>query len=482
MRSLGPTPDSELPFVPEDMARPCCADKENLREIFPKPFVIENSLFKIPDEYIIMSQVGESLDFLEVEKEYILTSDGHIFNVTVERNNSFGEQGRTFVLLKGVNGSDLRGMATFDQLDVFSSDSNETIVLNNEQIGVNRLGQIHPGPTGGSGSSEGYPNAYGISRPVVPVDTSSTDEHTDYKREKPVERPAYYDYCSISVAVLDSGLLANTIKYRQDNEERSNGWNFVADNANTHDDHPEAHGTRISLIINYICPSAEILPVKIAQASGACELYDVLCGLEYARVQKAQIINASFSFKIAPDRTIPLLKTMINALKKENIWVIAAAGNAIQYPKDALGNTPPLGENAPLNLPACYSRNKSKNRIVTVTTVSCTRKLKQVDGHSEVKVTKLKLGECYSKKFVDVGAVANGFKKQPFVIDDHSFQAPDFEARPGTSYATAYVTGIVATILLRNIGYDKKQLMRKLTMKKHHKLQEGIRDGNCIKV
>ena len=470
MESPTPTPESEVSFVPENLTRPCCIEEKVIREIFPKPFIIEDGLFKIPNEYIVMSDVGVSLGFLSKGKTYRLEKDGHTFNVNVSRINKCGDDARTFVLLEEINGQDLRGLANFDQLDVFDV-----------EIGNNLIGQIHPGPTGGSGSSEGYPNAYGINRPLPPG-----FEHPNLAHLREEIYPLD-ESCSIKVAVLDTGLLTDsdeqTVDFREGQcKNSSDGWNFVADNFNVNDKHADLHGTRISLIVKSICKDAEIIPIKTALDSGACELYNILCGLEYARINEARVINASFSFKISPEKSIPLLKSMMKALKKANIWVIAAAGNAGQYTKDARGNTPPLGDHAPLNLPACYSRDSNKNRVVTVTTVSCTRKIKQIHDRSKIRITALKLGECYSKKFVDVGAIANGFTSPPLLIDDHTFAAPGFEPKPGTSYATAYITGLVANILRENRILNKKQLMRALKMEKHNELRNGIRDGNCIEV
>lgn len=242
------------------------------------------------------------------------------------------------------------------------------------------------------------------------------------------------------------------------------------------DRHPELHGTRISAIIKQQYPLAEIIPVKTAQDTGACELYDVLCGLEYARIIGARVVNASFSFKADPGQDVPLLKTMLNALEADGIWLIAAAGNAGQYPVDALGNTPPLGQNAPLNLPACYSRDDDKNHVVTVTTVRRPRSTKSL-------IATLKVGECYSNEFVDIGVVGNGAPSADSVTNGLTFAAPGFtEARPGTSYATAFVTGKVAKFLVEYGASTKEQLLTGLGSAVDNGLTNGIRGGRYIEV
>ncbi|AUD00379.1 S8 family peptidase [Spirosoma pollinicola] len=484
MNVSDPTPQStsyfDVPFVPENLADVCCVDAQVTENLFRKKFIVQDGLIKIPEEYIVMSDVHQSLDFLIVNENYVLEKEGHSFTVTVARRNNCGPDARTFVLLRALAGKDLRGMANFVELDVRTS------------IGSNIVGQIHPGPTGGRGSSEGYSNAYGLNRPVL-----STDLLRDFKQLNPLEvqkergssttvLATYKSICPIKVAVLDTGLLVQSSeegeKYSRGEtcSDYSTGWNFVDDTPNVEDGHPELHGTRISAIIMNSCKDVELLPVKTANDTGVCELYDILCGLEYARVNKARIINASFSFRINPGKSISLLKTIMNALKKDDIWVVAAAGNAGQYIKNASGNTPPLGQNAPLNLPACYSRDKTKNRVITVTTISCTRRKSDADG--KVRITNMKIGECYSNQFVDVGVVANGHPSPPFVIDDHTFSAPKFQPRPGTSYATAYITGLVASILHKGYADGKKQVMRKLNVKHRRKLQNGVRHGNYIKV
>lgn len=479
----------EVPFAfaPEHLLKSSCVKPQDYKRIFPKRFIFEEGLIKIRDEYIIIGGVRENLDFLKVGGNYKLEKNGRTFQVNVRRKTQCGADARTFVLLKAIAGKDLSGIATMtDKLDVFP-------LTGDIQIDGSSVGQIHGGPTGASGSSEGYPNVYGITRPVLPIKSLpifnqlNPDQYTKSAVGFKATIPREEKGLKIKVAVLDTG-----IRYAPDTQKISykgrtcgdhhTGWNFVKDNSDVEDRHPELHGTRISAIIKQQYPLAEIIPVKTAQDTGACELYDVLCGLEYARINKARIVNASFSFKANPGQDVPLLRTMLDALKEDGIWLIAAAGNASQYPVDALGNTPPLGQNAPLNLPACYSQNDDKNHIVTVTTVRRSKLTRGIKGWPIAAAT-LKVGECHSKEFVDIGVVGNGAPSGDPVTDGLAFAAPGFtEARPGTSYATAFVTGKAAKFLVEYEVSTKERLLIGLGSAVNNELANGIRDGRYIEV
>ena len=484
MPSPKPTPRYiEVPFAfaPENLLKSYYIKPRDYKRIFPKPIFFERGLLIIRDEYIIVGAVGENLDFLKVREKYKLEKNGRSFHVEVRRKTQCGADARTFVLLKEIAGEDLSGIATItDKLNVFPLTGDIT-------IDVSSVGQIHPGPVGGQGSSEGYPNVYGITRPVLPIRLlptfnrlnlqQFTKSEVGFKATIPREEKGL----KIKVAVLDTGLRyapdPQKISYkRRSCGNHHTGWNFVKDTSDVEDRHPELHGTRISAIIKQQYPLAEIIPIKTAQDTGACELYDVLCGLEYARINGARVVNASFSFKANPEQDVPLLRTMLEALKQDDIWLVAAAGNASQYPVDALGNTPPLGQNAPLNLPACYSQDDDKNHVVTVTTVRRSRSTKS-------RLSTLKVGECYSNEFVDIGVVGNGTPSGDPETDGLTFAAPGFtEARPGTSYATAFVTGKMARFLVESGASTKEQLLTVLGSVVNDELINGIRDGRYIEV
>ena len=122
------------------------------------------------------------------------------------------------------------------------------------------------------------------------------------------------------------------------------GWNFVADNNDVSDEQAGKHGTVVSKFIvdeveartRTTGSPVNILPVKIFDRNGVCDLFDVLCGFSYAKNAGAKIINASFGFyyyKDAAGAEVPkiLLEYTRKVLTSNNIILVAAAGNASPY-------------------------------------------------------------------------------------------------------------------------------------------------------
>lgn len=466
-------------------------------DFFDKPTRLRRGLPIIQQEYIVVGEVYMDYSFLKQGETFLLKNVDATFEkqVKVLKNRRCGRMARPIILLGTVDTDSLEGLADVDG------------ALQVTQVGDNILGEIHPGKTNASGSGEGYPNAYGHSRPVLsdtfrPLFTSYNPEPFPSdapsqpppvavkppvagrgliyflarllaflwpKKSVPARKP-------VKVAILDTGLRRQGAGDTQHSTCRDvhTGWNFVDNTPDVTDNHYARHGTRIAAIIQQEAPSAVCLPVKTAAANGVCELYDVLCGLEYARVNGADIVNASFSFSIAetPDEAIPLLHNLISVLENEGIWIVAAAGNAIQYAPDsedgALLDTPLL-------YPACYSRADNYDRVLTVTTVS---KNHPATGTA---VT-FGLSECYSPTYVDVGVIANSRTETNVFEIDKSFTAPGFSPQPGTSYATAYMSGLVANAIAARYIDGKKELIAASGPQTKPELAFGIRSKESIPV
>ena len=473
----------------------------------------------IPQEYIVVGEMdeatneGKNYDFLVPGQQFFLhdpANPGHPLHVRVEKNRRCDLSARALILLVEINNLSLTAL----------TDVEDEIDVTTDMIGNNIVGQIHPGKSNGAGSELGYPNAYGHSRPVLPNSFQSL--FASFRMDPvvalpPDEQPTiasgqkghslwdwllllFYKFIAwllsafgfgtkkpphnqkqIKVAILDTGLDGEPTPQSGSCDMVHTGWNFVNGALGTpdvRDDHHDHHGTRIAAIIRQQAPSVICLPVKTANKNGVCELYDVLCGLEYARVNGASVVNASFSFSsnVVPEQAIPLLSNLISVLEKAGIWVIAAAGNAVQYAHDKAGDTPPLGQGAAFLYPACYSRasnlTDATDRIITVTTVS--------KSHPAGMALTFGLGECYSPEFVDVGMIANGQLPTATFENDKNFKAPGFMAEPGTSYATAYMTGRVTNALTTQTFAGKTQLVTAIGPDLKPELATGIQGGRSI--
>lgn len=483
-----------------------CSNRERdafLTELYPKlrsanpRDTLRNAdrgLLLIPQEYIVIGEIdpitklGKDYSSLVEGKSFFLQNGDEAIPVNVVKNRRCGPSARALILLSAVDADSLEGLA----------DIADDVPVTTDQAGNNIVGQIHPGKSNASGSGEGYPNAYGHTRPVLPdsfrplfgtiqpeqpIESSSDQLPPVVPDSKLVDNRGVDKRKLVKVAILDTGLRSvrkGSIPQANSCSTVHAGWNFVANTSDVGDDHPDLHGTRITAIIQQQAPSAVCLPVKTANRNGVCELYDVLCGLEYARVNGANVINASFSFSANetsdPDVPIPLLNTMISALEEANIWVVAAAGNAVQY---AGGSPTGVLLTEPLLYPACYSRASNRtdaaDRIITVTTVSRIRQ----SGNG---VPAFGLSECYSPEFVDVGIIANGEPANGTFKEDKSFKAPGFAPAPGTSYATAYMSGQVARVLAAQSVTGKMQLIDALDPEPKQNLTFGIHQGRSVAV
>ncbi|MBI5414234.1 S8 family serine peptidase [Candidatus Peregrinibacteria bacterium] len=158
---------------------------------------------------------------------------------------------------------------------------------------------------------------------------------------------------NIVVAVLDSGIdeyhvalkgaLWNNpqeykgLKGRDDDgngyEDDLHGWNFFKNNGDLRDS--LGHGTHVSGIIaaqktgytsmKGVYPEgAKIMMLKITDPFGSMRLSDVIAAVEYAKEEKADIINMSFGFSERSE----IFDDILRRVKEEGILLVAAAGNS----------------------------------------------------------------------------------------------------------------------------------------------------------
>ena len=146
---------------------------------------------------------------------------------------------------------------------------------------------------------------------------------------------------SVIVAILDSGLDPEYVPmnslYYDPNMEFSVcpltdvlGWNFVNDNDNLLDD--RGHGTLVSLsyfhAFDRLKPTAEIekqslLIVKVLNECGEGTTYSTICGLRYAELKGAKVINASWGM-YQNDRQ---LQRAVEEVTKTGVFIVCSAGN-----------------------------------------------------------------------------------------------------------------------------------------------------------
>jgi hypothetical protein len=287
---------------------------------------------------------------------------------------------------------------------------------------------------------------------------------------------------TIIVAVLDTGVdTANFIngKYLWRNrDERSNGsdadkncyvddvngWNFIANNNNIHDDNHSLHGTLVS---NYIIQEfatsqrnfVQIMSLKTHDASGYGDLFSSICAIHYAIKKGANIINASWGFYYYQDPHPYLDSLITKILPQKGILFITASGNKIdaedvlarQIYRDSLHIT--LSDFALRDLaihnfyPGCLSTGI--NNVITVTTTNGLM----------VSPT-----QNHSSSYADLGVKADS------VTPDHmKFLEPfTYPAQyiSGSSFATAIASGKIGAYLPKTMympGISKVQVFTKLT-------------------
>jgi len=134
----------------------------------------------------------------------------------------------------------------------------------------------------------------------------------------------------VTVAVLDTGvdlthpdLAANLVP----------GWNFVSNTSDPSDDY--GHGTHVAGIIGAVGNNGvgiaginwhvSIMPLKICDANGLCDLDKEVSALQYAVDHGAMIANASFGGVYAP---YPPEENAIAAAGQAGLLFVAAAGNS----------------------------------------------------------------------------------------------------------------------------------------------------------
>lgn len=136
---------------------------------------------------------------------------------------------------------------------------------------------------------------------------------------------------SVIVAVLDTGVDASHPDLTGKITTGANaGWNFVANNSNTADDH--SHGTFVAGIIAAntnngqggagVCWACKIMPVKVLDSSGNGTTFNVAQGIDWAVSHGAKVVNLSLGGGASA-----ALQTSVDNAWNAGVIVVAAAGN-----------------------------------------------------------------------------------------------------------------------------------------------------------
>lgn len=431
--------------------------KDPTKRLFPEVAELDVRERIVHPYQFIVANTGPDIDKLTVGKEIwlkLLSGGEDRLKVTVLKSRKMAPNGKRYVLLEAT--APLAGH------------SGEDWGIYTDSTSPNAIGIIHDGGgdsnAGGGKDHSGNTNYYGVNLLVTLRTGRMPDPASEIdRRSKVAAFETDAELGTATIAVLDSG-----IRFTQTTNRPARpsdvGWDFVSNitpdgDPFPGDDHLGLHGTKICTIIKHAAPGVGILPVKVSNQNGSLNLYDALCGLEYARTHGAKVINASWSFAATGDNDpatdYPLLLQAIRDLEESGVVVVAAAGNKSQY-------TVPSGElakgGAPKIYPACYSDIQCN--VLTVTTV-----IRTADN-------KFEAFENYSPRFVDTGALANARQLGQFTI-------PGFRSSyEGSSFAAPYVAAKLARLLGSTGLLSKRALLLRLNQfYRNPNLAYAIRDG-----
>lgn len=158
------------------------------------------------------------------------------------------------------------------------------------------------------------------------------------------ERTSFGDATGVGVriAVLDTGFdldhpllvdkLVPGVDLVDDDQRPSDLKNGIDDDGDGLVDEAHGHGTFVSGMLAQLSPGAEILPIRVLEADGSGELYDIIDGIDFAVANGADIINVSFG----TSEKSKALEDAVKRAQKAGAVIVASAGNGgneeKQYP------------------------------------------------------------------------------------------------------------------------------------------------------
>ncbi|WP_185155500.1 S8 family peptidase [Rudanella paleaurantiibacter] len=470
---------------------------DTFRSIYGKTAILYRGTPVLPEEYILVDDESE-LSFLRQGEQYRLITGPDADAQPIVKVQTYRYCGGKALVLLVSNesltllnalppGERIATVPLNPQLPTGSirpgggsrgrgtgQDGNTNQIGRGQDGNTNQIGRGQDGNTNQVGRGQGYPNAVGFLYPGQQFNGTGLVTADTLHGSGP------------TVAILDSGLQLAGGAYPKPTRAVSCqttpwGWDFVEEDADPTDEQFNRHGTRVAGIIRSVCPEANLLPVRIADARNVCTLFDVLSGLEYAAAQGARIINASWVFACGTDETIPLLQASLQRLAYRGILVVCAAGNVGDVPPAGLPAIPAIGHQmgdlrVPMLAPACSSAGLS--HVITVTSVVSL----PTGEHDEAGRPRFRRTVCELKSdtYVSVGVLVNGSDGQGRF---GSFKTPDITPDfRGTSFAAPYVTGLIARAMLAGKDLSSREaVLRSIGARRDLYLLDQIVGGLWVK-
>ncbi|MDA1477774.1 S8 family peptidase [Bacillus changyiensis] len=221
----------------------------------------------------------------------------------------------------------------------------------------------------------------------------------------------------IKVALLDSGVSSSLPIFKNSSITT---YDSITNKPTTTDS--LGHGTAIASIImaptnkhtvQGVSPKVKLFDVKVLNDKGGGDVNDVINGINWSIKQDVDIINLSFGFQKDDNR----LKSAINKAIENDIIVIASAGNTLGLSTD---------------YPARYQN------VISISSIN----------------KKLKRDPLAAKGKIDF--VAPGVQI-PVITPKGELKTVN-----GTSFATAYVTGVVSNILSEHPEFEREDVLKVL--------------------
>ncbi|MBC8754616.1 S8/S53 family peptidase [Kordia sp. YSTF-M3] len=208
------------------------------------------------------------------------------------------------------------------------------------------------------------------------------------------------------LTVFNTGMSPNQFLYNAEFTEISgdkSGWDFVNEDANAYDDDIGKHGSIIAnMITDALTANAiphQILPVKVANASGGASYFDFLCGTLYA-AERADIVSISMGWYDEGDEE-DLSAIFSNIIEANNdVIMITSAGNLASN-NDMLNH-----------FPSSYEHN---NVIAVASANSSFTKISDFSNYGAISVDYFALGEGIP--FYDVSVQGTSFAAPQVTIE-----------------------------------------------------------------
>ena len=251
---------------------------------------------------------------------------------------------------------------------------------------------------------------------------------------------------TITVAILDTGLDfdhdslkhrfwvnkgENTDPFADDSDQNCYpqdlyGANMIDPLAAPYDDSGTGHGTHVGgTVLNGapFCLYNEIMTVKVVASNGRGTLFDIVCGMRYAKEHGADIINLSMGYQGVKDS---VLSDAIASLDSAGILLITSAGN------DSTDND--QVPHWPSNFTTIY------NNVISVTSVDPQDNLSSFANSGNLSVDIATKGENIQGPVPGIGP------SSPMAF------------KSGTSMATALVSRIASFYWALNTGLSAYQV------------------------